>query len=213
MSIRNVVWFVLFAWFGLVVTLGSAGLLARTPGSPPWIIGLAATMPVVLFLLAYRGSSSLQNLVLSANLRVVAGVQAWRMGGFLFIGLYAHSLLPGLFAWPAGLGDMAVALAAPWMVARLASDRAFAGSSGFVLWNYLGILDLAVALVMGTLSSGFFPGLVTVTTAPMAQMPLVLIPAYFVPLFIILHIVSLIQARRVAVQGSSHFHAGHVVGA
>ena len=30
----------------------------------------------------------------------------------------------------------------------------------------------------------------------MAQMPLVLIPAYFVPLFVMLHLAALFQARR-----------------
>jgi hypothetical protein len=32
----------------------------------------------------------------------------------------------------------------------------------------------------------------------MAQLPLVLIPAYLVPLFIMLHLASLFQARRLA---------------
>jgi len=37
-----------------------------------------------------------------------------------------------------------------------------------------------------------------VTTGPMAELPLVLIPAYFVPLFIMLHLASLLQARQKA---------------
>ena len=37
----------------------------------------------------------------------------------------------------------------------------------------------------------------------MAQMPLVLIPAYFVPLFVMLHIVALFQARRGALSNRS----------
>jgi hypothetical protein len=37
----------------------------------------------------------------------------------------------------------------------------------------------------------------------MAQLPLVLIPAYFVPLFIILHVTALAQARRLARSGKS----------
>jgi hypothetical protein len=69
-----------------------------------------------------------------------------------------------------------------------------------VLWNLLGILDLVVAVSAGALSSGFIAGLVgKVTTAPMALLlPLVLIPAYFVPLFIMLHLTALFQTRRQA---------------
>jgi hypothetical protein len=37
-----------------------------------------------------------------------------------------------------------------------------------------------------------------VTTGPMAQLPLVLIPAYLVPLFVMLHLAALFQARRQA---------------
>jgi hypothetical protein len=73
----------------------------------------------------------------------------------------------------------------------------FASSRLFVVWNLLGILDLVVAVGMGALSSGFLPGLGgNVTTAAMAQLPLVLIPAYRVPLFVMLHVAVLIQARR-----------------
>jgi hypothetical protein len=36
------------------------------------------------------------------------------------------------------------------------------------------------------------------TVASMAQLPLLLIPAYLVPLFVMLHVTALIQARRTA---------------
>ena len=38
-----------------------------------------------------------------------------------------------------------------------------------------------------------------VTTAPMVRLPMVLIPAYFVPLFVLLHLATLFQVRRSAV--------------
>lgn len=71
-----------------------------------------------------------------------------------------------------------------------------------MIWNLLGILDLVVAVSTGALCSGFIPGLVgKVTTAPMAQLPLVLIPAYLVPLFIIFHLTALLRARHVEASG------------
>ena len=123
--------------------------------------------------------------------------RAWRAGGLGFLALHAHGVLPGLFAWPAGLGDIAIGTTAPWMVLALIRQPAFAGSRRFRIWNILGILDLVIALGMGALNSGFVPGVVgTITTGPMAQLPLVLIPAYLVPLFIVLHFTALLQARR-----------------
>jgi hypothetical protein len=68
-----------------------------------------------------------------------------------------------------------------------------------VVWNALGIIDLIVAVTMGALTAGFVPGLVgDVTTAAMARLPLVLIPAYLVPLFLMMHVAVLLQARQAA---------------
>ncbi len=208
MPVAQLVWLVLALWYGAVFALGAAGAFVRPTGSPPIPIALGATLPIAAFLVAYRVSHAFRTFVLSADLRFLAGVQAWRLGGFWFLALYTYDLLPGLFAWPAALGDMAVALAAPWIIVRLSTDKAFAGSRGFVLWNLLGILDLVVAVSTGALSSGVIPGLVPVTTAAMAKMPLVLIPAFFVPLFIVLHLASLFQARRAAA-GSGARVAGY----
>jgi hypothetical protein len=68
----------------------------------------------------------------------------------------------------------------------------------------MGIMDLVVAVTMGALCSGFIHGLTgNVTTGPMSQFPLMLIPAYFVPFFIMLHFTALSQARRLAHAGNS----------
>jgi len=113
-------------------------------------------------------------------------------------------VLPGLFAWPAGLGDIAIGITAPWVAFTLARRPNFAASRLFIVWNLLGILDLVVAVSIGALSSALATGVAgEVTTAPMAQLPLLLIPAYFVPLFVMLHLAALFQARRLAVSGLS----------
>jgi hypothetical protein len=190
---------VLGLWLALVLFLGANGAFVQPPEVPPLPILLGATVPVLLFLAAYRGSGAFRALILAADLRLLTAIQGWRAGGLGFLALYAHGVLPGLFALPAGLGDIAIGVTAPWVMLALLRRPAFAGSRRFVVWNLLGILDLVVALSTGALSSGFVPGLAgTVTTAPMAQLPLVLIPAYLVPLFFILHLAGLFQARQFA---------------
>lgn len=209
MTVTRFTWIALAVWYAVVFALGTAGAFVRPAGSPPVPIAIGATLPIAIFLSAYRFSRAFRSLVLSADLRFLSSVQAWRLGGFSFLALYTYDLLPGLFAWPAGLGDMAVALAAPWVIARLSREASFAGSRAFVAWNLLGILDLVIAVSMGTLSSGVIPGLVPVTTAIMSQLPLVLVPAFLVPLFVMLHLAALFQARAVAGRGSARF--GHAV--
>ncbi len=197
MNMKSLAWLALSAWFVAVLALGAQDAFSSPPGVPPIPIALAATLPLAAFLVAYFASRDFRQLVLGADVRVLAGLQAWRLGGLWFLALYAYGLLPGLFSWPAGIGDMSVAIAAPWMVLALVRDPATLATRRFIAWNLLGILDLALALTFGALGSGLLPSLFgPVTTAPMAKLPLLLIPAFLVPLFIMAHLATLFQARR-----------------
>jgi hypothetical protein len=203
-SVRSVVSVALAMWFGVVFLLGAQGAFAGSAGSPPLPIFLGFAIPLAVFIAAYFGWGAFRAFVLSADLRFVTAVQAWRWAGFGFLSHYAHGLLPGLFALPAGLGDMAIGVTAPWILLGLVRDSSFVTSRRYAIWNILGIMDLVVAVSMGAICSGFLPGITgSVTTAPMAQLPLVLIPAYLVPLFIMLHFTALSQARRFARSGKS----------
>jgi hypothetical protein len=190
-------------WFGLVFLLGAQGAFVGTPGSPPLPIFFGFATPLAVFFLAYLGSGTFRSFVLNADLRLVTAIQAWRWAGLGFLSLYAHGVLPGLFALPAGLGDMAIGICAPWILLGLVRHPSFATSRRFVVWNIMGIVDLAVAVSLGTISSGFIRGLTgSVTTSAMGQLPLVLIPAYLVPIFIMLHFTALSQARRLSHLGT-----------
>jgi hypothetical protein len=124
-------------------------------------------------------------------------MQAWRWAGLGFLSLYAQNVLPAIFALPAGLGDMAIGVTAPWVVLALVRQPAFAASAAFIRWNLLGILDLVVALSIGALSATLSTGAPgEISTAPMAALPLLLIPAFLVPLFLMLHTVALMQSRQ-----------------
>jgi hypothetical protein len=135
---------------------------------------------------------------MAADLPLLTAVQAWRFAGFGFLALFVHGVLPGVFAWPAGLGDMAIGLTAPWLALTLARRPAFVASRVFVLWNILGILDLIDAVGIAAVNEILATGAAgEVTVAPMAQLPLLMVPAYLVPLFLIWHLTALFQSRRV----------------
>jgi hypothetical protein len=60
----------------------------------------------------------------------------------------------------------------------------------------LGILDLVVALSIGTVTATLATGAPgEISTAPMVTLPLLLIPAFLVPLFLMLHSIALMQSR------------------
>jgi hypothetical protein len=194
---KRVVCIAMATWLGLVFLLGAKGAFIGAPGSPPLPIFFGLAIPLAVFFAAYFGWARFREFILGADLRLVAAIQGWRWAGLGFLSLYAHRILPGLFAFPAGLGDMAIGFTAPWIVLGLIRQPSFASSRRFVVWNILGILDLVVAVSLGTLCSGFISGLTgDITTGPMARLPLNLIPAYLVPFFIMLHFTALAQSRR-----------------
>ena len=200
----RVVAVVLALWLALVVLLGAARAFVRLPGEIPFPIALGVTAPLLVFLAAFGVSAAFRTFVRTVDLPLLAGIQAWRFAGLGFLALSAHGVLPGLFAWSAGLGDMAIGLTAPWVARVLVRRPSSAASQLFVAWNLLGILDLVVAVSLGALSASLATGAVReVTTGPMAQLPLVLIPGYLVPLFIMLHLVALLQARQHTLSGRS----------
>lgn len=191
----------LAAWLAAVLFLGAKGAFVAPRGSPPIALLTGVATPIVVSVLAFRFSQRFRAWALGVEPRVFAALQSWRFGGFTFIALYAHGILPGFFAWPAGLGDMAIGATAPLMLARLTRSPTFASSRAFVRWNLLGILDLALALTLGGLGA-FLGASADVTTAPMGALPLVLIPVFMVPIFILMHLAALAQARRRATEAA-----------
>ena len=184
-------------WLALILVLAARGEFAAPAGSPPLALLIGLLAPLSLFLLGYRTIRPLREFVLSVDLRLIVGIQAWRWAGFGFLTLYTYGVLPGIFAWPAGLGDMAIGITAPCVLFALLRRPGFAAGKAFVAWNLSGILDLTVAVSIGALVPLLAPNFYgAVSTAPMAKLPLVLVPAYLVPTFLMLHLTALFQARR-----------------
>lgn len=197
-GIRWVITGALSAWLLLVISLAASGAYVGPPGKPPLPIGIGFAAPLLLFFASLRLSKSFREFALSLDLRLIVGMQAWRWAGLGFLSLYAYKILPAVFAFPAGLGDMAIGATAPWIILALVRQPGFAASAAFIRWNVLGILDLIVAVSIGTLSATFATGSPgEVSTAAMASLPLVLIPEFLVPFFLMLHTVALMQSRRV----------------
>ena len=195
-GIRLAVPIALTVWLLIVLSLGVAGAFVGPPGTPPLPIAIGVAAPLVLFFAWLRLSQSFREFVLSLDLRLIAGMQAWRWAGLGFLSLYAHKVLPAVFALPAGLGDMAIGVTAPWIILALIRQPGFAASGSFIRWNVLGILDLVVAVSIGAVSALFTTGAPgEISTAPMATLPLLLIPAFLVPLFLMLHTTALMQSR------------------
>jgi len=191
---------VLAAWFAFASFIGIGEILANTHSSifPP--VAITVVIPVTLFLAFYAISSRFRRFILSQDIKFLTMMQLWRVIGFTFLPLYAYGVLPGLFGWVAGVGDVAVGLFAILVVSRLYQNPDYVMSKSFRWFHYFGMLDFIGALATAALSSGAVPALVFngVTSGPLDVWPLNLFPSFIVPCFIIMHLCVLLQVRHLA---------------
>ena len=190
------VWFVVMAWAALSLMLNVLGVFATPPDQPPLALLIAVIGPPIVFVVSYFFSANVRTLALRLDLRLLTAMQAWRVVGAMFLVLLSFGFLPGTFAWPAGIGDLLVGAYAPFVV--LAISRHTPGwHTHVVLLNVLGLLDFVGAIGGGVLSGRSPLGMLRgdVTTDLMQALPLSLIPTFAVPLWIVLHLISLIKLR------------------
>jgi hypothetical protein len=183
-------WFVaalLPSWLGLYRTVSS--------GTPTIQYGLL--IPIIAGIALFRKSETLRRVIDAVPQRWIVSVQVYRAEGLIFLVLYAAGHLPGVFAWPAGVGDILVGLLAP--VVGAAYAHRLRNADGWLrAWNLFGIGDLIVAVATGFLSS---PSRLQMfaSGAPnelISAFPLAMIPVFLVPLSILLHLASLNKLRQ-----------------
>jgi hypothetical protein len=197
----------LAAWFTLAVVLSAAGVFAAGASRPP-AIGLGVFPPIVVGALALAASRTVRERALAIPQGWLVGIQSLRVLGVLFLVLLARGVLPRQFALPAGWGDIAVGVTAPAVAYALSRRKPWAASLA-TAWNVLGLVDLAVAIGVGALSaeSSARQFLNAPSTDAMAVLPLSMIPVFGVPIFVLLHITSLIGLRSRAPHRAVHADA------
>src|SRR5579872_1654830 len=181
----------LAAWLVFILSASALHLFVNAPNKPPAAFGLAVLAPVIAFLLWFAYSPGFRQFVLSLSPRALTLVQSVRIAGIVFLALATYKILPAYFALSAGWGDIIIGATAPFAALWLANP---AHRRGFIFWQLLGIADLVNALALGTLSGFIDPH--GISTAPMAVLPMSYITTFAVPVFLILHIISIAQARR-----------------
>jgi len=178
---------VLGGWFTATALIAGHGWYHTLPWFPVAAAGFLGTLlalsriPVVARALAAPG-------MVSRLMRP----HSFRVAEVAFLLYLALGHLPALFALPAGLGDIATGIAAPFVARRLARGT---GRRAALWFNAFGITDLVVALTLGALT-GFQLLNVTPSGAPLTELPLALVPTAGVPLLFALHITSVVALAR-----------------
>jgi len=124
-------------------------------------------------------------------------LQVYRVLGSWALVAGLRGTLPDLFGLPAGLGDTLTGLIAVPAAIAVATGTAQGRRVG-IAWNILGLLDFAVAITLGAITS---PGALQLIVPDVPSIgagayPGVLTPAFVVPSSILLHVLSLRQLMR-----------------
>jgi hypothetical protein len=178
------------AWFVVIFSAAALGVFKNQANRVGAAVGLAALAPIAFFAVWFAASEGFRKFVLALDPRALTGVQVFRIIGVIFVILEARGILPAVFAFPAGYGDIFIGLTAGFAAWKLADGR---HRAGFIFWQALGITDLVLAVGAGTLAGLISPG--STPMAAMTVLPLSLIPTFLVPLFFILHVICIAQAR------------------
>jgi hypothetical protein len=190
---------VLIGWQAVARYLGAANIYLATiehpPAVPAVLVGLL--IPLAVAAVALWRSQSVAKLVSAIPLHWLVAAQVYRIGGGMFLVLWADGRLPWQFALPAGIGDVATGILAVIVAAQLLRNASGAYAATYV-WCLFGIADLVVAITMGAMTS---PGRAHLLAfdAPnllVTAYPLVMVPTFAVPLALMLHGLVLLRLRR-----------------
>ena len=178
-------------------TLGSAAVLLA------WLVGImlvaagdvfrpdSLRVPVTLLTTLAAGyllllSRTFRAIVSGIPQQWLIGIQASRILGGVFLVRYFQGQLSGVFAIPAGVGDLMTGLFAPLVAYWWVAGKPYARTAA-IAWNLFGMADMVNAIVLGALTGGGGGGIV---------FPTVLIPTYAVPRAFLVHSYSLIGLLR-----------------
>ncbi len=178
-------------WFVAVLFASALHVFARYPERPPLALLISVLVPITIFTTWYLRSGSFRQYILELNPKTLTIVHTWRLAGIIFLVLSTYKILPEFMALPAGWGDIAIgATAVPVAMWLARPDH----KASFIVWQVLGTMDLVTAIFLGAISRFVDPQ--GISTTPMTLLPLSLIPAFAVPLLLILHGICIAQARQ-----------------
>lgn len=183
-------------WHGAAWAIVANGLLLPGATAIP-LLPLMIVVPTAIVIVLLLRSRRIATVLDAMPAHWLVGLQAYRVIGAVFLANWAVGTTPGIFALPAGTGDVITGLMALPTAVVLAGGRQGSIRSA-LFWNLFGIADLVVAVTLGALT----------TPGPLQQLaldhpnlttgtyPTAIIPAFTVPTSLVLHALSLRQLAR-----------------
>jgi len=180
-------------WFLAAFTLSVTGFFRHF--SSATLFGIGALASASGFTILHWLSKSFRGFSRARGLKRLTQMQVLRLFGVLALFKTDEHVLPGLFAIPTGIIDIAFALTSFVVAARLVTREGRA-RPGFIAWHILGLSGLAVSVTLAILTSTPRFGLVQggITSQPMTWFPMSLVPTFIGPFVLICHLLAIVAA-------------------
>jgi hypothetical protein len=181
-------------WF-LAVTAAAVAGAWLDPGAPR---AVGYLVPALALSLVLWRAGWLQAAVEALSPSAIPWLQTLRIGGGLTLfAAWASGFAPWSWVATAGTGDILVGLGAAAVAALLGTGLAWSRTAAIV-WNVFGLVDMGHTLVRGLLAAPGPQQRIFETPPNLVPMvfPFIYLPAFIVPLTILLHILSLQQLGR-----------------
>nr|WP_249794988.1 MFS transporter [Bradyrhizobium sp. Oc8] len=199
---RQAIWLSIMIPFTLWATVAWTAAINgafRAGASSLPLLPAAILLPVIVGAPVLLLSKRIGQLLDAMPATWLIALQLYRVFGSQWLAYWLRGVLPGLWALPAGTGDVLTGLFAVPAAIALATGTA-EGRRAAILWNVFGLADFAVAITLGMIMSPG-PFQLIIPQGPsmgVDSFPNVLTPAFVVPSSILLHALSLRQLFRLS---------------
>jgi len=180
----------LLVWFVYAGLIGYSGIARNAAMRPPGVAFIV--VPVFVFIVVFAFKSRSSAAALAFPLWIILGAQSFRIGVELFLHqLQIDGLVPKMLTFEGANVDIYIGASAP-VIAWL-STRGRLGMKLALAWNWLGLLSLANVVSRAVLTApGPFSLIHTeVPNRLIGTFPFLFIPAFFVPLAVVLHVLAI----------------------
>ena len=183
-------------WYAAVVPASISGLLKVPPTLQDPPVGLAFLFGGTLTVWALAWLTPIGRSITTATpLSTIAAFQIPRLMGAVFLIGWLAGSIPAAFAIPAGLGDIWAGVAA-WQASRALARGAPNARRLLLRANVIGLADFVVAVSLGIMTSEGFAHILSPEMPNIINdYPLVLFPAFFVPIFAGFHLIAISRVR------------------
>lgn len=154
---------------------------------PPKIV-LFTTIPLITFFLAVVSNLKIYKIILqNIALQSLVKLHVFRLIGVFFFILNAYGALPNKFAYVAGIGDMATAIASIFVAKAISNTKSYAKPLT-IAWNIFGILDIVSVLTTAIITTKLSIDTGSQDVLEITRFPFCLIPAFAPATILFLHL-------------------------